>query len=334
MFFYWQKDMKVYPTKIVLANIAIKIFKKTKEVTVRKIVFYPETTLQDLDAGTVVMYPIKKRNLYYVVPSFLIIGAQKCGTRELHTWLSMHPNLRTSERELHFFNEVIDIEKEWIRYVIQPHFMHSRGKKHFNKHCFYTFEKSPAYFNDLNYQTPTAEVVQQMMPSAKLVLLLRNPTDRAYSAYHMGKKSTRFRDASKSSRQDFTTLVKHKIKNLDNKPQEQLVRLGYYSLYLQRWLDVFPRENIFIIFLEHFKERPLVVMKDLLEFLELPPLDYAPLIEKNFRGLWVVKGEYSKGNRKPYKPMAEKAKAILDEHYAPWNEKLKEMLPNCEIPWM
>ncbi|WP_372368230.1 sulfotransferase domain-containing protein [Candidatus Uabimicrobium sp. HlEnr_7] len=298
----------------------------------RKILFYPEIQLQDLDAGTVIIYPTQKRNLYYVVPSFLIIGAQKCGTRELHTWLSEHPNLRTSEKELHFFNEVIDIEKEWTRYIFQPWFMHSRGKKHFNKRKFYTFEKSPAYFNSLNYQTPTAEIVEQMMPSAKLVLLLRNPTDRAYSAYQMGKRNTRFREANKSSQQSFATLIKRKMECIEEKPSD-LIDLGHYSLYLQRWLDVFPRENIFIIFLEEFKQEPVTVMKNLLSFLELPPLDYTPFIEKNFRGLWVIKNRSSKGNRKPYKSMSKEAKEILDEHYSSWNEKLKKLLPDRNIPW-
>lgn len=300
----------------------------------RKVVYYPQIEVSNLDAGTIIAYPLERRTLYYAVPSFLIIGAQKCGTRELHTWLSMHPQLRTPKKELHFFNEVINIEKEWIRYIFQPWFLLSRSEKHFRDHLFYTFEKSPAYFNDLNYGVATAKIVAQMMPSVKLILLLRNPSDRAYSAYQMGKKSTKLRSAYASYQQDFETLIHKKLQGLVHQPHEQLVRLGHYSLYLQRWLDYFTQQNIFIIFLEDFKRHPIDIMRKLLVFLELPPFDYEPHIEKNFRNLWVLKGKYSKGNRKPYLPMTTTARELLDEYYSSWNQQLQELLPQHNIPWL
>ncbi len=157
----------------------------------RKIVYYPEATLKDLDAGVCVAYPLPSGGYkYYAVPSFLIIGAQKCGTSELRNWLNLHAQLRTVLRkEIHFFNETYDITKEWPRYVLNPFFVILKGASSLQTHQdLYTFEKTPYYFDAYNGKKPAAALVQQMLPSGKFIVLLRNPTARAYSAYQMFKR--------------------------------------------------------------------------------------------------------------------------------------------------
>lgn len=299
----------------------------------RKIVYYPEASLDDLDAGVVIAYPLSdKTHNYYAVPSFLIIGAQKCGTRELHTWLSQHPNLKGASEECHFFDEVIDIKTEWIRYLLNPDYLLSKDKQYFVAHPTYTFEKTPAYWDKSNRGIPVPKLVQQMMPTGKFIIMLRNPVTRAYSAYQMGKTEQKvISPITKYVKTDFLSLVKKEV--IEPDPDERLLNIGHYAFHLKTWLEYFSRDQIYIVVLEDFKQRPFEIMDKILTFLNLRPFDYRLLAEKNSRGLWIIKDQASKGNNRPYKPLPDKAKELLDEYYAPWNRKLKKLIPELYIPW-
>ncbi|NEN99888.1 MAG: hypothetical protein F6K50_31760, partial [Moorea sp. SIO3I7] len=45
------------------------------------------------------------------------------------------------------------------------------------------------------------------------------------------------------------------------------------------------------------------------------------------------RGQASKGNAQPYEPIPQEAKALLDEYYAPWNKKLRQLMPELDITW-
>lgn len=297
-----------------------------------KIVYYPKIKLQDLDAGVVIAYPLSDGNhAYYAVPKFLIIGAQKCGTRELHTWLSCHPNLKSAPEECHFFDEVIDLETEWIRYLLNPSYLLSKDEQQLRSRSLYTFEKTPAYWDKWNRNIPIPKLIQKMMPSGKFIVLLRNPTDRAYSAYQMGKIEQEIIGAiSEYVETDFFSLIKRTI--LTNQ-SDRLLSVGHYALHLETWWQYFSRDRLLVILLEDFQKDPFHIMKEILTFLELPFFDYRAIAEQNTRGLWVIRGKKSKGNTPPYEPINREAKALLDEYYEPWNRKLQNLLPELNIIW-
>lgn len=300
-----------------------------------KIVDYSEATLDRLDAGAIVAYPLPDgTHAYYGVPSFLIIGAQKCGTRELHTWLDRHPNLKGAPEECHFFDEVIDIETEWIRYLLNPAYLLSRDKEQLLSRSIYTFEKTPAYLDKWNRNVPIPELVRRMMPSGKFIVLLRNPTARAYSAYQMGRAEQEvigvipeYVDA------DFVSLIKGRLSAGEIYTRDRLLSVGHYALHLETWLKYFSRDRLWVVLLEDFQRSPFEVMDQILTFLKLPPFDYRPLSERNARGWWVLRGQASKGNARPYEPIPQEAKALLDEYYAPWNKKLRQLMPELDIKW-
>jgi len=300
-----------------------------------EIVYYPEVRLHDLDAGKIIAYPLPDgTHAYYAVPNFLIIGAQKCGTRELHTWLNQHPNLKGAPDECHFFDEVINIETEWMRYLLNPAYLVSRDKKQLLSRCIQTFEKTPAYWDKSNRNVPVPQLVQRMLPTGKFIVLLRNPTARAYSAYQMGKAEQEVMGPiAEYVESDFLSLVKKRLSTSKSAPDERLLSVGHYALHLETWLQYFSRDQLWVVLLEEFQQEPFAVMDAILAFLKLELFDYQGLAEKNARGLWVVRGQTSKGNAKAYEPMPQEAKALLDEYYAPWNQKLQRLLPEINIPW-
>lgn len=300
-----------------------------------EILYYPQVRLRDLDAGAVIGYPrTETAYSYYAVPSFLIIGAQKCGTRELHTWLDAHPNLRGAPLECHFFNDVMNLDSEWTRYVFSPAFLLSKDEARLHSAPLHTFEKTPAYLDQRNRGRPVPELVRAMMPSGKFIALVRDPADRAYSAYQMGRTAQRTEGVfSEYLDKDFESLIEDRLARLEQLRDERLISIGHYAVHLDMWLEYFAREQLLIVVLEEFKRAPLFVMSRVLSFLNLPDFDYRPLITRNHRGLWVLKGRASKGDANPYEPMSARARALLDQHYEPHTRRLRQLAPQLDIPW-
>jgi len=115
------------------------------------------------------------------LPSLYIIGFEKTGTTILNIWLSHHPNLRTRWRENRFFDhnpEVTsaNLDSTWYDYLAtQPAIRISQLP------YTWTMEKSPAYA-----QNPfVPRVLSSLVPSAKFLLVTRDPTQRAYSMFQM-----------------------------------------------------------------------------------------------------------------------------------------------------
>ena len=129
------------------------------------------------------------------LPTFLIVGAQKAATGSLSDWLSRHPALRRGDgpaahrREVHYFDQLpgngsdaAALEATWRDYLASfPAVSRDEARA-----GVATFEKSPSYA-----RFPDAlALARHLVPGVHLVVVLRDPVDRAYSAYchHQGSK--------------------------------------------------------------------------------------------------------------------------------------------------
>ncbi|MEM6405141.1 MAG: sulfotransferase [Pseudomonadota bacterium] len=341
----------------------------------RKVIPYPQARLENLDADVGIELPAgwDNQKRIHVIPKFLIIGAQKCGTTALSRWLSVHPNLQTMPLEWHFFDEVTNLKTDWSRYVLNPYFYLRDPQQ-----VFYTFEKTPDYFDKANSKgVSAARLIHQMMPSAKFILLLRNPTSRAHSVYKMRVRQiasplqySRLADRqlqhieralsldqfspSQSDVIPFTEMVKALMRQshtgdqhaLFTKEEQRMLTIGQYAKHLQNWFKYFDRnEQFLILFMEDFQKNPFEVMKRVLDFIEVPQINYHSITEKKQDQLWELTGfnnilNIIKNDKKPawlnayLGPMDTEAKDLLDNYFAPWNEKLVDLLPDQTIPWM
>ncbi len=124
----------------------------------------------------------KHNKLKGKLPDFLIIGVQKGGTTSLWYHLKEHPQIQMSPnfigknsigkintKEVHFF----DNPKQWGKGI-------SWYKSLFNENSQLQGEATPDYVSDFNAH----ERMYKDVPNAKLIVILRNPIDRAYSAYN------------------------------------------------------------------------------------------------------------------------------------------------------
>jgi hypothetical protein len=127
-----------------------------------------------LQAGDCVVIKNKIRCL----PSFVIVGAMKSGTGALLRWLAMHPNLQAGrgkdgQNEVHFFgSQAQDLACLWRAYLAHFPAMSAREAR-----GTMTFDKSPDYMRSAQKMAQ----ISSLLPKAKIIMILRNPTSRAYS---------------------------------------------------------------------------------------------------------------------------------------------------------
>jgi hypothetical protein len=210
------------------------------------------------------------------LPDFLIIGAQKAGTTALYAYLRRHPAITgPSWKEVSYFDRHFARGEAWYRGNF-PNRIRARGKL--------VGEASPSYvFHPLG-----PERVRALVPEARLVALVRNPVDRALSHYHhevaLGREPLSFEDALAAEEE----RLRGEEERLAADPgyfsrawwSHAYKARGRYAEQLERWLAVFPREQLLILPSEDLGAEPERTHARVLDFLGAAPhrLDAYPRV--------------------------------------------------------
>ncbi|MEA3495995.1 MAG: sulfotransferase [Bacteroidota bacterium] len=219
--------------------------------------------------------------------NFFIIGAAKGGTTSLFKYLEQHPDIYFSPiKEPNYFSDDILVEKFSSTYK-KNNFLDTDSYFSKNKleeiHLSFVRKKLQyeRLFKNVKRETAIGECSTSYLfsknaatniftynPNAKIIAILRNPIDRAYSHYLMalrfGYTKLPFREAVE--------------KDLNSTKKawgisELFVELGQYHLQLKRYFDVFPKRNIQILFFEDLKTDEEKTIKSIFDFLELKNLN-------------------------------------------------------------
>jgi len=232
------------------------------------------------------------------LPDFVIIGAQKGGTSFLYYLLTRHPLVEPAARkELHFFDkpERFDNGAGWYRRCF-PRLAWKDGRRSI------TGEATPSYLFD----PPVAKRMAEVVPQARLIALLRNPIDRAYSHYQMQvKRGMEPRTFEEAIEQQHSSYVSR----------------GIYVDQLLRWSEFFSKEQMLILKSEDFFERPVEILKVVLTFLDLPDWqpDASDLQQRRHTGAYKQKMDPSTRQR-------------LEAYFEPYNQRLYECL-DIDFGW-
>jgi len=195
----------------------------------------------------------------------MICGTAKGGTSTLFKILSKYETVCVGEKGICFPNsyEMHFFETEQFRtstYNKGYHWYHKRFRPSEGQ---IVIEKSPSYMFCPESVDMLREYADEFNPDLKLVFILRNPVQRAYSHYKMLKRN--------GWKKDKTFLQSFK------EGDTNIVDRGYYYEQLKRFFDVFPSENIFICTLDELKREPQELFKRLTSFLGIDfmySLDY------------------------------------------------------------
>jgi hypothetical protein len=187
------------------------------------------------------------------LPNFIIAGAKKAATTSIYEYMKQHPEIYMSPiKETKFFafepdnpeHVYADANKFPVR-TLEDYtrlFAGANGAKAIG-------EASPLYINS----RIAAQRIYETIPAVKLIFSLRNPVERAYSAYLMRVRSgNEHRSAVQAFQED----------------RERLRTSSYYNM-LQLWYELFDEIQIKVILFEDFKRNSLAVMQELYAFLDV-----------------------------------------------------------------
>jgi hypothetical protein len=179
-----------------------------------------------------------------MLPNLIIIGAMKCGTTSLHSYLSLHPEIQMSSvKELDFFNEKYNWKKgiQWY----ESNFSERPGVMVYG-------EASPNYTN----YTISPEVSQRMhsiVPKAKLIYLVRDPIDRMVAHY-----------IHKCSHGGENRSIDEALSDIHGK---SYLHRSLYFAQLERFLKYYPASQILVVASGDLRSKRLETMRQIFTFL-------------------------------------------------------------------
>jgi len=275
-------------------------------------------------------------------PDFIIIGAPKSGTTSVYHYLQQHPQIFMSPlKEPHFFlfdgpqepemNGPFDgmrrreMVKSWDAY--QALFKEApegamRG------------EASIRYL----YSEQACHAMRKRLPRVKLVIILRNPADRAFSSYRRDRRH----------RMESCATFEQALTQGERREQEGWFigthqSLGYYARYLKPYMEMFDRQQIKICLYDDLRSNPPGMLRDLFGFLGVdtgfePDLSIkynvtGTIVNPFWRFLW-MNTRALRANLLPLVPMSLRgrffdliaSKPVKEQHAAPMPEEVRRDL--------
>lgn len=247
------------------------------------------------------------------LPRLVIPGAMKAGTTSLFEYLRGHPQLLASrEKEVHYFDMNFHRGPAWYTRQIPR----IRGVAACRP---LPFESSPYYL----FEPRVPERVHELMPDVKLVILLRDPVDRAFSHYHnnrrLGREPLSFEDAidaeeERLAGEEQRLLGDPEAVSLSHKWYSYLQR-GIYVEQLLRWRAWFPPEQMLVVDAWRLFTTPRAVLAEVLTFVGVDAWEPANFNPRNHGGHGEV--------------MRPETRARLEAFFGPYQRRLAELIGWC-----
>ena len=247
------------------------------------------------------------------LPNFLIIGAAKSGTSALYRYARQHSEIYMSEvKETHFFsykdeppnaqgpgdtvNLAVTDMADYLALFEAAGNVRAIG------------EASPTYL----YSARAPGLIKEFIPGAKLIATLRQPADRAFSAYMHVIRDRREPVA------DFAQALRLEEERiaLGWGPIWHYTRVGYYADQLQRYYDLFDRDQVKVYLYDDFASDPIEILQDLFRFLDVDATFVPDVrIKANVSGVqrstalyWLIERLFSRPN-----PVRAAARKVIAE---------------------
>ncbi|KAK2546010.1 bifunctional heparan sulfate N-deacetylase/N-sulfotransferase 4 [Columba livia] len=266
------------------------------------------------------------------LPKFLVIGPQKTGTTALYLFLLMHPSIisnlpspKTFE-EVQFFNgnnyhKGIDW---YMDFFPTPS----------NVTTDFLFEKSANYFHSEEAPKRAASLI----PKAKIITILIDPSDRAYSWY----QHQRSHEDPAALKFNFYEVITsdHWAPSEIRTLQKRCLTPGWYAVHIERWLTHYPASQLLIIDGQQLRSDPATVMDEVQKFLGVSPhYNYSEALTFDpQKGFWcqLLEGGKTKclgkSKGRKYPPMDQESRAFLSRYYRDHNVELSKLLHRLGQP--
>lgn len=260
-----------------------------------------------------------------LLPDFLVLGGQRCGTSSLFQYLARHPWVgRPLRKETEYFSVRHRMGLDWYRahfpLAVRRRLARLAGRD------LHTFEATPDYL----FHPLAAPRAAEQLPGARLVTLLRDPVERAWSHYRhivrLGAEPLDFESALDAEEERLAGEMERIQTDLQHRAVPFLLHSyrarGHYAEHLEAWLEHYPRERLLVVRSEDLFADTPGHYRRILEFLGLPPI-----LPPEFRNF-----SYARPKERRDSEMPEGARRRLEAHFAPHNRRLAALLGR-EMGW-
>ena len=238
----------------------------------------PEATSRLRRAGELTRFAARRATAWARLhPTFLVIGAQRSGTTSLNDYLAEHPAvLSAAVKEVQYFHRYYEKGDRWYRarfpLATRGAFVRRRAGA-----IPAVGETSPDYLFDP--RVPAR--VHAFDPHMKLIVLLRDPVERAFSHWRMerrrGREPLSFEEALDREESELQSELKLLLETAgyrDGPFRTSYVARGRYAEQLERWLQLFSHEQLLVLLTAELSARPDEAMTRVARFLDIP--DWRP----------------------------------------------------------
>lgn len=190
-----------------------------------------------------------------ILPNFVILGGIRCGSSWLSYNLKQHPQIYLPEKkETHFFDRTTSYEAGIDEY--RAHYQAWQGQPAVG-------DSTPTYLGDSYTRNNVPEMIARHLTDARLIVSLRNPTERVISQYWHNRSKF-----PENKRYTFREKMER---------EPSFLREGMYAVHIRRYLQYFPLERFHFIFFDDIQDRPDQVLADVFRFLGVDENFHSPL---------------------------------------------------------
>ena len=292
------------------------------------------------------------------LPAFFVAGFPKSGTTTLHTVLHGHKEIAVAKKEPHWWTRaplVKGTNPNYLRlttlYYIQRYYNLANSEVQ-EDHQLLIYDASQSTLWDSIFHVDNQDycampiAVSHILPSAKFVVVMRNPVERIFSHYVSfctGKNSQPppsnvFHESVVANVNFFRKCVSknHSVYECANDKQftkppitvgcgavgYHLI-IGMYYLHLKKWMQFYPRESFLFLRTDDMSSQPAIFMNNITDFLNI---NQFPENTSNML-------THRKNVQKLHMEMLPETRAILSEFYRPFNEMLVELTGDRRFHW-
>jgi hypothetical protein len=260
----------------------------------------------------------------------MIIGTPKAGTTSLFQYLAQHPKIKPpKEKELLYFSTN---QYKGLKWYLKNFPIKDEAD------CF-SFEATPSYM----YYRKSLKRIKHLFPDIKLIIILRDPIQRAFSQWNFNREGSSFllgRPLALEKRTFKTAIQEELAGKKISHPLHKYVYRSEYSRHLANVYQIFDKDQVLVVDFEELKKQPQVVLAETTFFLGLENV-YSQFnkSEQRLEGLLQTQDKENKKELKAYNANPNKEKLdeetaeILKVYFEPFDEEIIQ-LTGRSFSWM
>lgn len=300
----------------------------------------------------------------YCLPYFFLAGFPKCGTTSLDYIFRQHPQIAgpwIKEPQWWSLTPLGDMRRDYLKIVTVQYLLTFKyATMEINQHPddnIITYDASMSFMRDTNFQERGHEidycaqvaVIHRVLPDAKIIVSMREPVSRLYSAYYFFHYD--YKTWPKKMQENPSANFHVEVTRLVTMFQDCITEMsvfectfflrgdawhhiktnlgtGIYHDELQKWMQFYPRENFLFLESTELTNDQVRVMKKITDFLDIDPVSDED-VEEWFNNKIRAGFNYKTKENE----MMPETRQLLEEFYAPFNKMLADLTNDTQFLW-